>query len=180
MEIIMKTTLKSLLGNINLVAAIAASAPLALALSAAPALAQSGVTGHCVAVMANNTVPPSTSGQNPLFGGVYAMLNQSTGPVTQVVSAPGMTGPTGLGQVCHNTAIAAYKANAGWSDPAQFCARTPDGKRHRVQLLTILTEIGGPFIGHSGGFNQVAGYDVTCAGPVDVTPLSRQVVAAPY
>jgi hypothetical protein len=180
METIMKTTLKSLLGNLNIAALIAAGAPLALAVPSAPAMAQSSVSMHCQAVMANNTVPSSTSGQNPLFGGVYAMLNQATGPTTVVVTAPGVTGPTGVGQVCHNTAIAAYNANAGWSDPAQFCARTPDGKRHRVQLLTILTEIGGPFIGHSGGFNQVAGYDVTCAGPVNVVPLSRQVVAAPY
>ncbi len=176
----MKTTFKSLLGSINVAALLMASAPVALTLSAMPAHAQSGVTGHCVAVMANNTIPASTSGQNPLFGGVYAMLNQATGPVTRVVTAPGMTGPTGLGQVCHNLALAEYNANAGWSNPAQFCARTPDGKRHRVQLLTILTELGGPFIGHVGGYNQIAGYDVTCAGPVNVTPLSRQVVASPY
>jgi hypothetical protein len=174
------TNLKSLFGSINTVALLAASAPLALALPAAPALAQSGVTGHCQAVMANNTIPQSTTGQNPLFGGVYANLNQATGATTVVVSAPGMTGPTGLGQVCHNTALAAYNANKGWSDPAQFCARTPDGKRHRVQLLTILTELGGPFIGHQGGYNQIAGYDVTCAGPVNVVPLTRQVVPTPY
>jgi hypothetical protein len=176
----MTNSLKSFFGSLNSIAIIAVGAPLAVALPSAPAMAQSGVTGHCVAVMANNTIPQSTGGQNPLFGGVYSMLNQATGPVTRVVSAPGMTGPTGLGQVCHNTAIAEYNANKGWSDPAQFCARTPDGKRHRVQLLTILTEIGGPFIGHVGGFNQVAGYDVTCAGPVNVVPLTRQVVAAPY
>jgi hypothetical protein len=174
------TILKSLFGSINTAALLAASASLALALPGAPALAQSGVTGHCQAVMANNTIPQSTSGQNPLFGGVYAMLNQATGPTTVVVSAPGMTGPTGLGQVCHNTALAAYNANKGWSDPAQFCARTPDGKRHRVQLLTILTELGGPHIGHQGGYNQIAGYDVTCAGPVNVVPLTRQVVATPF
>lgn len=180
LEIIMKTTLKSLLNSINFVAIIAASAPIALTLPATSAMAQSGVTGHCQAVMANNTIPQSTGGQNPLFGGVYANLNQASGPTTVVVSAPGMTGPTGLGQVCHNTALAAYNANTGWSDPAQFCARTPDGKRHRVQLLTILTELGGPHIGHQGGYNQIAGYDVTCAGPVNVVPLTRQVVAAPY
>jgi hypothetical protein len=49
-----------------------------------------------------------------------------------------------------------------------------------VQLLTILTEIGKPFIGHEGGFNQVAGYDVTFAGPVNVVPLTRQVVDKLY
>jgi hypothetical protein len=174
----MKTTLKSFFGGLNIAAIMAASAMVAL--PAAPATAQSGVKGNCVAVMANNTIPASQSGQNPLFGGVYAMLNQASGPIAKVVTAPGMTGPTGLGQVCHNAALAAYQANKGWSDPAQFCARTPDGKRHRVQLLTILTEIGGPFIGHQGGYNQIAGYDVTCAGPVNVVPLTRQVVAAPY
>jgi hypothetical protein len=176
----MTTMFRSLFGSINTAALLAASAPLAFALPGAPAMAQSGVTGHCQAVMANNTIPQSTSGQNPLFGGVYADLNQATGPTTVVVSAPGMTGPTGLGQVCHNTALAAYKANTGWSDSAQFCARTPDGKRHRVQLLTILTELGGPHIGHQGGYNQIAGYDVTCAGPVNVVPLTRQVVVTPY
>jgi hypothetical protein len=174
----MKTTLKSIFGGLNIAAIMATSA--IVALPAAPAMAQSGVKGNCVAVMANNTIPASQSGQNPLFGGVYAMLNQASGPIAKVVTAPGMTGPTGLGQVCHNAALAAYQANKGWSDPAQFCARTPDGKRHRVQLLTILTEIGGPFIGHQGGYNQIAGYDVTCAGPVNVVPLTRQVVAAPY
>jgi hypothetical protein len=180
MELMMKKSYKSLFDSINVAALLVASAPIALVLPSAPALAQSGVSMHCQAVMANNTIPQSTTGQNPLFGGVYADLNQGTGGTTAVVTAPGVTGPTGVGQVCHNTAIAAYNANKGWSDPAQFCARTPDGKRHRVQLLTILTEIGGPFIGHQGGFNQVAGYDVTCAGPVNVVPLTRQVVAAPY
>jgi hypothetical protein len=162
-------------------AAIIAASPAVAQTAVGPAPGKSaGVTGHCQAVMANNTIPQSTGGQNPLFGGVYAMLNQATGPTTVVVNAPGMTGPTGLGQVCHNTALAAYNANKGWSDPAQFCARTPDGKRHRVQLLTILTELGGPHIGHKGGYNQIAGYDVTCAGPVNVVPLTRQVVPAPF
>jgi hypothetical protein len=175
----MKKFGKSFLGKINVAAIIVTSAPLAFVLPATPAMAQT-VSGNCVAVMASNTVPQSTSSQNPLFGGVYAQLNQATGPIARVVTAPGMTGPTGLGQVCHNTAIAEYNSNRGWSDPAQFCARKQDGKRHRVQLLTILTELGGPFIGHVGGFNQVAGYEVTCAGPVNVVPLTRQVVAAPY
>lgn len=173
------TTLKSFFGSINTAALLAASAPLAIVLPSTSAMAQSTVTGHCQAVVANNTIPPSTSGQNPLFGGVYADLNQSSGATTTVLTAPGMTGPTGLGQVCHNAAIAAFKANPGWT-PAEFCKRTPDGKKHRVQLLTILTELGGPHIGHVGGYNQVAGYDVTCAGPVDVVPLTRQVVAKPF
>jgi hypothetical protein len=180
-EGIMIKTFHSLFNSVNVVAFLAAGAtPLALAIPSGPAMAQATVSGNCVAVMAHNTIPASTSGQNPLFGGVYSMLNQATGPVARVVTAPGLTGPTGLGQVCHNTALSVYQGNKGWSDPAQFCARKADGKRYRVQLLTILTEIGGPFIGHTGGYNQIAGYDVTCAGPVNVVPLTRQVVPAPY
>ncbi len=174
----MKKTIASLFGSINVAAIIAASAPLALTLPSAPAMAQASVSMHCVSAVRHSAVPaiPGSGGINPMFGGVYSMLNQATGPVTKLVTAPTVTGPTGLGQVCQNEAKANYIANKGWSDPAQYCARTPDGKKHKVEILAILTEIGGPFIGHVGGYNLVAGYTVTCAGPINVTPLTVPVV----
>lgn len=157
--------------------------PVALILPAAPALAQASVSANCVAVVANNTVPASSSEQNPLFGGVYANLSQVTGPHTKVVTAPGFTGPTGAGQQCRQAAIDAFRNNAGWSDPAQYCARHADGKTHRVGIFEVFTDPqwGGPFIGHKGGYSLVAGYTVTCAGPTNVSNLTVPVVVpAPF
>lgn len=174
----MGKNLKVFLNSVNAVALIAASATFAVALPSAPAIAQTSVSMHCVSAVRHQAVPaiPGSGGINPMFGGVYSMLNQATGPVTQVVTGTSVTGPTGLGQLCQNAAKANYIANKGWSDPAQYCARTPDGKTHKVEILAILTEIGGPFIGHQGGYNLVAGYTVTCAGPINVVQLATPVV----
>lgn len=139
---------------------------------------QNNVSGHCVAAVANTTIPPGQSGENPLFGGDSASL-QSGSPATQmVIHAPSVTGPGGLGAVCNHKAVNAFNANASWSNPAQFCAHYPDGKTHKVQVLEILTEVGGQWHGHTGGYNLVAGYTVTCAGPINVTPLTVPVVVS--
>jgi hypothetical protein len=173
----MKTKLKTMFGGAAAAAIVATAAPMALTVPATSVLAQAMVTGNCVAVMRTTTVPSSTPlAVNPLFGGVYAQLNQMTGPTARVLSAPGMTGPTGLGQVCHNEAVKTYNANKGWSDPAQFCARNATGKTYKVELLTILNELGGPFIGHQGGYNLRAGYTVTCPMPIKATPLAVPAV----
>jgi len=164
----MKVTSKAAFGTASLMAC----AYVVIALSGASAMAQSGTTGHCVAVVVNTTIPPSTvHGENPLFGGTSAALGE------KVITAPSLTGPTGLGAVCHKDAVDAFNANAAWSNPAQFCTRYNDKLTHKVEVLEILTEVGGPFHGHTGGYNLVAGYTVTCAGgPTNVTHLTVPVV----
>jgi hypothetical protein len=155
--------LQRVFSTVNIAAVVMAIMPLTIA---PPAVAQATVTGPCLAMVVNTTIPATVSGENPLFGGT------AVSPTT----LPGLTGDQ-----CHQKAEQAFNANAAWSNPAQFCARFPDGKTHKIEALEILTNVGGPWHGHTGGYNLVAGYTVTCAGPINVTQLKvPTVVPGPF
>jgi hypothetical protein len=142
-------------------------AALPVTLATPPLVAENTKTGPCLAMVVSSTIPASVSGQNPLSGGTSASPS----------SLPGLTGAQ-----CHAKTEEAFSANSAWSNPAQLCARYHDGKVHKIEALEILTNMGGPWHGHTSGYNLVAGYTVVCAasGPTKVTQLTPGVLPGPY
>lgn len=201
----LRSRIKSVLSNVNLAAILMAGITTVFTLLGAPAvLAQSGAVYHCVPFVVNTTAPmPSpVHGMNPLLGGTYAeliaplaALNASAVP-KHITGLP-LTGTHGAGEACHADAVAlfnglantahygsngvtAHSGNLEWSDSAKLCARTEfqDGKRHTIGVYEIITEVGGAVTGHTGGYNLVAGYSVTCKAsiPTNVVNLTVPVV----
>jgi hypothetical protein len=180
--------------------------------TAATAAVSSGPVYHCVPFVRFLTLPlpNGSSGGNPLFNGVASQLfsnniaavNQTAIKITGVPAS----GPNGAGSICHADALALFNGtdntatygangvsthnsayintNHVWSNRNELCTRIfhNDHQQHFLGVYEIITEMGGPVTGHTGGYNQVGGIVVICDGqtnPATNIPAPVVVPALP-
>jgi hypothetical protein len=70
---------------------------------------------------------------------------------------------------CHDFTRKAFAANTDWSNPDKVCARYPSGTLRTVLALDHFEEMG-----HSNGYNRVAGFSCLCNAAKNVTQLPTQ------
>jgi hypothetical protein len=70
---------------------------------------------------------------------------------------------------CHDFTRKAFAANADWSNPDKVCARYPSGTLRTVLALDYFQELG-----HTNGYNRVAGFSCLCNASKNVTQLPTQ------
>jgi hypothetical protein len=76
---------------------------------------------------------------------------------------------------CHDFTRKAFAANTDWSNPDKVCARYPSGTLRTVLALDHFQEVG-----HTNGYNRVAGFSCLCNGAKNVTQLPTQPIVVQH